>query len=136
MCNKVYELSFFDVDLPKSAENTNIVTVLIVVVVCILVFLTVIAAIVIVICFVLKKKSKRKILDLQERAYESVSPPPSVYTTSLSKSTKFIDCESDDTKQKTFDSKVELTDNVAYGSFKPLSTADATPNSVSTTADL
>ena len=137
MCNKVYELLFFDVDLPKSAENTSSY------------------------ChsansggrmhssfpycnsshcdsdlLCIKKKSKRKILDLQECTYDSVSPPPSVYTTSLSKSTKFADCESDDTKQKTSDFKVELTENVAYGSFKPLSTADATPNSASTTADL
>ena len=112
MCNKVYELLFFDVDLPKSAENTSTVTVLVVVLICILVFLTVIAAIVIVICFVFKKKSKRKILDLQEHVYDSVSPPPSVYTTSLSKSTKFVNCESDDSKQKTSDPKVELTENV------------------------
>ena len=105
---------------------------LIVVLVCILIFLTVIAAIVIVICFVFKKKSKRKI---QEHVYDSVSSPPSVFT-SLSKSTKLADCESDDAKQKFSDPKVELTDNIAYGSFKPLSTSETTPNAESTTADL
>ena len=108
-------------DLPKSVENnTNITcTVLVVVFVSILVLLIVIAAIVIVICLIFKK-NKRKILDLQEHVFDSVSLPQSTRT-SLSKSTKLVSCESDDAKQKTSDPNCELTmtDNVAYGSYKP-----------------
>ena len=113
-------------DLPKLAENNITVTVLVVdLVVCILVFLTVIAAIVIVICFVFKKKSKRKILDLQEHVYDSVSVPAPSKHTLVSKSTKLA--EFDDVKNSS-DSKFELSDNVAYGSSKPLSAAETTPN--------
>ena len=153
-------------DLPKSAENNTNITVLVVVIVSILVLLIVIAAIVIVICLIFKK-NKRKILDLQEHVSDSVSLPPSTRT-SLSKSTKLVGCESDDAKQKTsdpnceltltdnvaygsykpkfeltdnvaygsYEPKFELTSNVAYGSYKPLSTTETTVNMKSTTADL
>ena len=129
-------MNLFDcADLPKTAENNSTVTVLAVVLSCIVVFLTVIVAIVIVICFVFKKKSKRKMLDLQEHVYDSVSMPALSTHTFVSKSTNLADY--DDVK-KSSDSKFELSDNIAYGSYKPLSAAETTPNTdlESTAADL
>jgi ABC-type multidrug transport system fused ATPase/permease subunit len=103
-------------------------TVLVVVLVSILVFFAVIVAIiVIVMCFVLMKY-KQKVLDLQEHVYDSVSVPADASTQALvSKSTKLTD--DDEAKEPSISQKkFELTDNVAYGSHKPLSAAETAPN--------
>jgi hypothetical protein len=101
-------------------------TVLVVVLVSILVFFAVIVAIiVIVMCFVLMKY-KQKVLDLQEHVYDSVSVPAPSTRALVSKSTKLTDDE--DIKEPSVSQKFELTDNLAYGSYKPLSAAGTAPN--------
>ena len=118
-----HEFLHFYADRPRSAETNNNITVLAVALVCILLLLAVIAAIVIVICFVVRKKNKRKMLDLQEHVYDSVSVPAQSAHFLDSKTTKIVD---DDEVKKSGSQKFELTDNVAYDSCKPLP-ADA-PN--------
>ena len=99
---------------------------LVVVLVCILVFLTVVVvSVVIVMCFILKK-NKRKALDLQEHVYDSVSVPAQSAQASVSKSVKLTD--DDEVKEPSVPQKFELSDTVAYGSYKPLSAAETTPN--------
>ena len=63
---------------------------------------------------------------MQEHMYDSVSVPAPSTHTSVSKSKKLADF--DDVKKLSSDSKFELVDNVAYGSSKPLSAAETTPN--------
>ena len=100
---------------------------LVVVLVCSLVLLTVIVvSVVIVMCFILKK-NKRKALDLQEHIYDSVSVPAPSTQAIVSKSVKLTD--DDEVKETSAPQKFELTDNVAYGFYKPLSAAETTtPN--------
>ena len=114
--------------------NNSLVTVLAVVLVCILVFLTSIMATVVVICLIFKKKCKRK-RKLPEHVYDSVTPPPISTHHSLSEATNLDYDEVKITSDSTT-TQFELTDNVAYNSFKPPSTAETNPNTGSTVADL
>ena len=101
---------------------------MLVVVLCILVFLTLIAVIVVIVmCFILKK-NKRKALDLQEHVYDSVSIPAPSTQTLVSKSVKLT--VDDEVKEPSVPQKFELTDNVAYGSYKPLPAAETTTSTV------
>ena len=91
---------------------------LVVVLVCSLVLLTVIVvSVVIVMCFILKK-NKRKALDLQEHIYDSVSVPAPSTPAIVSKLVKLTDND-DEAKEPSVPQKFELTDNVAYGFYKP-----------------
>ena len=112
---------FFCVDLPKSAENNSIITVLAVVLVSTLAFFILILAVTIVACFVFKKKRKRKILNLQEHVYESVSLPPTTLVTFSEPGCDLYD------EVKTISgstpTKLELIDNEAYNSSKPAAAA-------------
>ena len=123
---------FICVDLPKSAENNSIITVLAVVLVSTLALFTLITAVTIVTCFVFKKKRKRKILNLQEHVYESVSLPP---TTLVTFSEPASGCDLHDEAKTTSGStatKFEMIDNEAYSSSKPPAVAENDPNTEST----
>ena len=97
---------------------------------CSLAFLSMIAAFTIVICFVFKKKSKRKILNLQEHVYESVLQPPSTLVT-FSEPAKHESDLYDEVKVSSFSTaaQFELTDNEAYHSSpsKPPPAAEVAP---------
>lgn len=111
------------VDLTKSAENST-TRVLVVVLACTLVFFTVTTAtMLVIICSVCKKKSKRK-KNLQEHVYESVSLPP---TTCITLSEPAAVKIGEVTTSGSTNTKFELTDNEAYSSSKPLSTAETVP---------
>ena len=115
-------------------ENNSLVTVLAVVLVCILVFLALIMAVVVVICLIFKKKGKRK-RKLPEHVYDSVSPPPNTHP-SLSEATS-LDYDEVKTTSDSTATQFELTDNVAYNSFKPPpAAAETNPSTGSTVADL
>jgi hypothetical protein len=114
-------------DLPRSAENSNNITVLVAVLVCILVFLALIVVIIVIVLCFLFKRNKRKVLDLQEHVYDSVSVPAPSTRALDSKSTKLT--HDDEVEEPSISQKFELTDNEAYASYKPLSPgAEATPN--------
>ena len=85
----------------------------------------IVVSVVIVMCFILKK-NKRKAVDLQEHVYDSVSVPAPSTQAIVSKSVKLTD--DDEVKEPSVPQKFELSDNVAYGSYKPLSAAETTPN--------
>ncbi len=117
-------------DLPRSAENSNNITVLVVVLVCILVFLVLIVVIIVIVMFFIFKRNlnKRKALDLQEHVYDSVSVPAPSARVLVTKLT-----DDDEVKEPSVSQKFELTDNEAYASYKPeckpLSPgAETTPN--------
>lgn len=115
-------------------ENNSLVTMLAVVLVCILVFLTLITAIVVVIYLIFKKKGKRK-RKLPEHVYDSVTPPPISTHSSLSGATN-LDYDEVKTTSDSTATQFELTDNVAYNSFKPPAAAENSPNTGSTVANL
>ena len=120
------EILLHHADLPiaRLSENSNNITVLVVVLICILVLLIVIVvSVVIVMCFILKEI---KTLDLQEHVYDSVSVPAPSTQALISKSVKLTD--DNEVKEPSVPQKFELSDNVAYGSYKPLSAAETTPN--------
>ena len=121
---------FFCVDLPKSAENNSIITVLAVVLVSTLAFFTLIAAVTIVACFVFKKNRKRKILNLPEHIYESVSLPPTTLVTFSEPGCDLYD-EVKTTSGSTA-TKFELIDNESYSSSKPPAAAENAPSAEST----
>ena len=85
------------------------------VLVCTLVFLSMIAAFTVVTCFVFKKKNKRRILNLQEHIYESISQPPSTLVT-FSEPAKLDSDLYDEVETTSFSTatQFELTDNEAY----------------------
>ena len=86
-----------------------------------LAFFTLIAAVTIVACFVFKKKRKRKILNLPEHVYESVSLPPTTLVTFSEPGCDLYD-EVKITSGSTT-TKFELIDNEAYSSSKPAAAA-------------
>ena len=108
------------VDLTKSEESNSTITLLAVVLVCTLAFLVLITAASIVAYFIYKKQSKRKILNIQEHVYESVSLPPTTLVT-FSEPAK-MECDLYDDVKTASDStatEFELMDNKAYSSSEP-----------------
>ena len=114
-------------------ETNSLITGLAVVLVCILVFLTLIMATVVVICLIFKKGKRNN--RLPEHVYDSVSLPPSTHS-SLSEA-RNLDYEEVEMTSHSTTTQFDLTDNVAYNSFKP--PAAAAPNTyndeVKTTSD-
>ena len=117
------------VDLTKSEESNSPITLLAVGLVCTLAFFVLITAASIVVCFVYKKKNKRKILDMQEHVYESVSLPPTTLVT-FSEPAK-MECDLyDDVKTASGSTatEFELMDNEAYSSSMPPPATEVTPD--------
>ena len=97
---------YYFIDLAKPGGNSN--TEIAVVLACTVVLCTIIAAIMLLICIAFKMKARRMI-NLPEHEYESVSLPPNTITTSI-EPIKF---------DYNTDTQFELTENEAYGTVKP-----------------